>query len=181
MVSGRRVTLAGVHHRLVGTIGVLRGQAGTSPVTTMQGARRSWSADEKRRIVEESFRPGASVAVVARRHDLNANLLFTWRRQVRPAGPAAGPPAVAGPEPAEFVPIGVFGSAPDEGPAMLATAAPPRGSGVAEVRPPAPNPALEQRPGVIEIDLPGGVRVRVDAFVNERALSRVLKVLRGRA
>jgi transposase-like protein len=80
---------------LVGTIGVLRGQAGTSPVTTMQGARRSWSADEKRRIVEESLRPGASVAVVARRHDLNANLLFTWRRQVRTAEPAAGPPAVA--------------------------------------------------------------------------------------
>lgn len=166
---------------LVGTIGVLRGQAGTSPVTTMQGARRSWSADEKRRIVEESFRPGASVAVVARRHDLNANLLFTWRRQVRPAEPAAGPPAVAAPEPAEFVPIGVFGSAPDEGPAMLATAAPPRAAGVAEVRPPVPHPALEQRPGVIEIDLPGGVRVRVDAFVNERALDRVLKVLKGRA
>jgi transposase len=34
------------------------------------------------------------VAVVARRHDLNANLLFTWRRQVRTAQPAAGPPAV---------------------------------------------------------------------------------------
>jgi transposase len=165
----------------VGAIGVLRGQAGTSPVTTMQGARRSWSADEKRRIVEESFRPGASVAVVARRHDLNANLLFTWRRQVRPAGPAAGPPAVAAPEPAEFVPIGVFGSAPDEGPALLATAAPPRAAGVAEVRPPVPHPALEQRPGVIEIDLPGGVRVRVDAFVNERALDRVLRVLKGRA
>jgi transposase len=162
---------------LMGTIGVLRGQVGTSPVTTMRGARRSWSADEKRRIVEESLRPGASVAVVARRHDLNANLLFTWRRQVRPAGPAA----VAATEPAEFVPIGVFGSAPDEGPAMLATAAPPRAAGVAEARPPAPHPALEQRPGVIEIDLPGGVRVRVDAFVNERALGRVLKVLRGRA
>jgi transposase-like protein len=54
----------------------------------MQGARRSWSADEKRRIVEESFRPGASVAVVARRHDLNANRLFTWRRQVRSIRPA---------------------------------------------------------------------------------------------
>src|SRR3954451_17711623 len=106
MVSRRRVTLGLVSiSGLVGTIGVLGGQAGTSPVTTMQGARRSWSADEKRRIVEESFRPGASVAVVARRHDLNANLLFTWRRQVRPAEPAAGPPAVAAPEPAEFVPI----------------------------------------------------------------------------
>ena len=52
-------------------------------MVTMRGARRSWSAEEKRRIVEESLRPGASVSVVARRHDLNANLLFTWRRQAR--------------------------------------------------------------------------------------------------
>ena len=85
------------------------------------------------------------------------------------------------PEPAEFVPIGVFGCARDGGPAMVATAVAPNAAAVAEVRPPAPHPTLEQRPGVIEIDLPGGVRVRVDAFVNERALSRVLKVLRGRA
>src|SRR5919199_1063340 len=102
----------------MGTIGVLRGQVGTSPVATMQGARRSWSADEKRRIVEESFRPGASVAVVARRHDLNANLLFTWRRQARPAEPAAGTAAGAAPGPAEVVPIGVVGRAPGEGAAM---------------------------------------------------------------
>src|SRR3954447_938546 len=111
------------------TIGVLDGQTGTSSVATMRDARRSWSADEKRRIVEESLRPGASVAVVARRHDLNANLLFTWRRQARTPGPAAGPPAgppaVVAPEPAAFVPIGVFGCAPDEGPAMLATAMAP--------------------------------------------------------
>ncbi len=40
-------------------------------------------------------------------------------------------------------------------------------------------PTLDQRAGVIEIDLPEGVRVRVDAFVNERALSRVLRVLKG--
>jgi transposase len=135
----------------------------------MRGARRSWSAEEKRRIVEESLRPGASVSVVARRHDLNADLLFTWRRQVGAA------------EPAEFVPIGVFGSARDDGPALVATTARPSGAGVAEVRPPAPHPTLEQRPGVIEIDLPEGVCVRVDAFVNERALSRVLRVLKGRA
>src|SRR3954451_13711972 len=186
MVSRRRVTLGLVSiSGLMGTIGVLHGQAGTSPVTTMQGARRSWSADEKRRIVEQSLRPGASVAVVARRHDLNANLLFTWRRQARTAepaaGPPAGPPAGVAPEPAAFVPIGVFGCAPDEGAAMLATAMAPNAAAVAEVRPPSPHPTLDQRAGVIEIDLPGGVRVRVDAFVNERALDRVLKVLRGRA
>jgi transposase len=44
--------------------------------------RRSWERDEKRQIVEESLQDGASIAEVARRHDLNANLLFTWRRQL---------------------------------------------------------------------------------------------------
>ena len=44
--------------------------------------RRSWKQDEKRQIVEESLQDGASIAEVARRHDLNANLLFTWRRQL---------------------------------------------------------------------------------------------------
>jgi transposase len=45
--------------------------------------RRSWTRDEKRRIVEESFQEGASTAEVARRHGLNTNLLFTWRRKMR--------------------------------------------------------------------------------------------------
>ena len=44
--------------------------------------RRSWTLDEKRRIVEESLEDGASIAEVARRHELNANLLFTWRRKL---------------------------------------------------------------------------------------------------
>ena len=44
--------------------------------------RRSWTRDEKRRIVEESLQQGASIAEVARRYELNANLLFTWRRKI---------------------------------------------------------------------------------------------------
>ena len=44
--------------------------------------RRSWTRDEKRRIVDESVQKGASIAEVARRHELNANLLFTWRRKL---------------------------------------------------------------------------------------------------
>ena len=44
--------------------------------------RRYWTRDEKRRIVEESLEDGASAADVARRYDLYANLLFTWRRQL---------------------------------------------------------------------------------------------------
>ena len=47
--------------------------------------RRSWSLEEKRRIVAETFAPGASVSVVVRRHDRNANMLFTWRRELATA------------------------------------------------------------------------------------------------
>jgi transposase len=36
--------------------------------------------EEKRRIVEETLAEGTSVALVARTHGVNANLLFTWRK-----------------------------------------------------------------------------------------------------
>jgi transposase-like protein len=39
----------------------------------VKASRRSWPLEEKRRIVEEAFRPGTSVADVARRHGLNSN------------------------------------------------------------------------------------------------------------
>jgi len=48
--------------------------------------RRRWSEAEKRRIVAESYQAGVSVSLVARRNDMNANLLFTWRRQYRERG-----------------------------------------------------------------------------------------------
>lgn len=44
------------------------------------GARRLRTIEEKRRIVEETFASGDSVAVIARRHEVNANLVFGWRR-----------------------------------------------------------------------------------------------------
>jgi len=37
--------------------------------------------EEKRRIVEEVLQGGDSVAVIARRHEVNANLVFSWKRQ----------------------------------------------------------------------------------------------------
>ena len=40
-------------------------------------------------------------------------------------------------------------------------------------------PALAAGAGVMEIDLPGGVRVRVDGGVDEMALRRVLAAVRG--
>jgi transposase len=56
-----------------------------STVTVLSGPerRRRWTSTEKARIVEESSAPDASVAEVARRHDIHPNLLHLWRRQAR--------------------------------------------------------------------------------------------------
>jgi transposase len=60
--------------------------------------RRRWSLELKRELVAATFEPGSSVAAVARRHDLNANQLFKWRREFAPAGlvPLEIVPAPAG-------------------------------------------------------------------------------------
>src|SRR3981189_479051 len=58
------------------------GREGRAARDSERRGRRLWSDDEKRRIVAETLAPGASVSIVARRHDLNANMLFTWRRQI---------------------------------------------------------------------------------------------------
>jgi transposase len=50
-----------------------------SPTSTRY-RRPNFAKDLKRRIVEQSFEPGASVALVARQNDINANLLFKWRQ-----------------------------------------------------------------------------------------------------
>ena len=67
----------------------------TRLVDTKRGSgrpkRRQWSEALKRQIVVESMAPGASVARVARRHDVNANQVFKWRREV-----ASDPPSAKG-------------------------------------------------------------------------------------
>jgi transposase len=149
-------------------------------------SRRSWSGEEKRRIVDEAFRPGASVADVARRHGLNANQVFNWRKatstpaETAPMAvclPAATSPRVT--SVADFVPIGMFARAEDEGPALIAGASPAPVSAAPSDGAAPRQPAMDERPGVIEIDLVDGTRLRVDAFVNERALRRVLAVLKA--
>jgi transposase len=48
-------------------------------ITSVQGRRR-WTPSEKVRMVEETFEPGLTVSLVARRHGVAPNQLFTWRR-----------------------------------------------------------------------------------------------------
>ena len=55
------------------------GQA--SQAGTAQAKKRRRTIKEKRDIVEETLVSGASVARVARRHDVNANQVFYWRKQ----------------------------------------------------------------------------------------------------
>ena len=50
-------------------------------ITSVQ-RRRRWTASEKVQIVEETFEPGMTVSLVARRHGVAPNQLFTWRRLV---------------------------------------------------------------------------------------------------
>jgi transposase len=60
---------------------------GTKPDETWSGRasggaymRPNFPTEFKRHLVQQSFEPGASVALIARENDINANLLFKWRR-----------------------------------------------------------------------------------------------------
>jgi transposase len=56
--------------------------------------RRQWTEGFKRQVVAETLEPGASVSIVARRHDINANQLFKWRREMEPEQPPAAEQSV---------------------------------------------------------------------------------------
>jgi transposase len=115
--------------------------------------RRRYSIAEKRRIVEESFQPGSSVARVARAQGINANQVFSWRRlyhrgrlggDMRPAAPAA-----------ELLPVTITDS--------------PAAS--------VPTPAsVSMPPGTIQLQLPRG-RLRIEGAVDPHSLRVVLELL----
>ena len=99
-----------------------------------------------------TFAPGASVSVVARQYDVNANQVFSWRRRYG----EGGKPPLASPSTCGLVPVTITTE--------------PQGGGS---QPPAPD-----RPETIEIEVSGTYRVRVGASFDGRALRRVLDVLR---
>ncbi|HVM85822.1 MAG TPA: transposase [Candidatus Binatia bacterium] len=132
-------------------------------VEVLEGAerRRRWSHDEKMRIVAETLQPGVKVTTVARRNKVASSLVFTWRRLARTGQLGAAP------EPA-FVPVQIAGPAASPPSVPVARGAPHSA------------PSSSRRGGLIEIDLPGGRRVRVDAQFDAEALSRVLDLLERR-
>jgi transposase len=130
--------------------------------------RRKWTAEEKAALLAEVEAEGGKVAVVARRHRISDSLLYNWRSAWKAAAAARRVP-----ERTEFVPIGVIGRVDDEGAAMLAPPSPQ------PVQLPKKHTCLEDRAGAIEIVLPSGVCLRVDADVNEKALRRVLHAMKG--
>ncbi len=133
-------------------------------ITGKRRRRQQWTAEEKARIVAESFEEGANISEVARRHGVVRGLLTVWRHKFAVA---------AGAKAACFVPVRIeagddpkAGAEPDGGPAPPATGL------IAKL----PQPAKQC--GAIEIDL-GGVRIRVEPGVDATTLRMVLSALRG--
>jgi transposase len=126
--------------------------------------RRKWTLEEKAALVAEVEAEGGKVKLVARRHRVSESLLYNWRS----AWKAAAAAAVGSSGAVAFVPLSVLGEADSPPPAMLPAPEPPRSP-----------PPGKGRAGAIEIALPDGSRVSVDAFVDEKALSRVLRAMKG--
>lgn len=112
--------------------------------------KRLWTDEEKRLICFQTAAPGVSVAQVARRYAVNANLIFKWLRDPRYAPDPALVPAPL--EEARFLPVEI----------------------VAETKSPATEPVAENR---IEIDLAGGHRMRISGSYDPEALARLIRGL----
>lgn len=123
--------------------------------------RRRCSPEFKLQVVQETFELGTSVAAVARRHGMNANVIFRWRKLFREGrlSREAGQKKLL--PPADFIPVQVIPDAP-----ALPARQPPQ--------PEAGRPPRRGRRGMMEITLRCGVVIRVGADVDDEALSRVV-------
>ena len=130
----------------------------TDALGRRSGPRRQHTLDEKRQIVQETHVRGASVAVVARRHELNPNQLFAWRRLYR-QGLLTADAAQAS---ASLLPVKV--STPTVIPSERAARAP---------KEPAPVTVAAS----IEIQLANGHSLIVRGDVETKHLARVIDVL----
>jgi len=125
--------------------------------------KRLWSDDEKRSICEQTLTPGVSVAQVARRYSMNANLIFKWLKDPRFA-PSGSVPA---PEDAAFE--GVFLPVEIGTPPMESSPATRASTAATD-----PGPAVSAQR--VDITLSDGRRVLVEG---PTALSSVMGLVRG--
>jgi transposase len=100
--------------------------------------RRFRTRQERRRIVEETLKPGASVSLVARANDVNANQVFHWRRQYREGWFEEAEPA------GSLIPVRIASASNKPAPATGKT-----------------SKTIPSASGTIEIDL-GHARVRIE-------------------
>lgn len=128
---------------------------------SVSGPRRRVHSDGfKRKVVELSLVPGASVAAIALEHGINANLLFGWRKAFLKSRGDARADRTGGAVPATLLPVEVVGApAP-----VAAPSAPTQRSGIVS--------------GSIEIEV-AGARVRLRGAVDEASLRSVLAALRA--
>jgi transposase len=125
-------------------------------VFTGAGRRRTWSDEDKARIVAESLTSEESVCAVARRHGLSPPQLFGWRRQAREASESAAPKAPL------FVP------------AVVESPAPGRKRG----RP--RSLRRDEAVGIIEVEI-DSVTVRIGRGAAAKTVAAVLRALTGGA
>jgi transposase len=105
--------------------------------------------EEKRRIVEATFVPGASIARVAREHGVNANQVFQWRHEYRKGSLGVGQQAQT-----RLVPVTVAAEPNRVTLSGMAAAVAPSGS--------------------IHIELPGRAVISVEAGVDPELVRAVL-------
>ncbi|MGB3627563.1 MAG: transposase [Henriciella sp.] len=74
--------------------------------------KRFWADEEKRSICEQALAPGVSVAQVARRYSMNANLIFKWSKDPR-FSPATGKTPCGPEDGSVFLPVEVSGPTVD--------------------------------------------------------------------
>jgi transposase-like protein len=117
--------------------------------------RRRWRVEEKLRIVAESQQPGATVAEIARRHEVSHSLIWTWRRQVRRGLLRSQ----------MFLPVRVTDDPVAVDPTCSVQSSASR--------------AATPRDGHIEITLADGTTIRAGHDVSLTTLRRVLAALRG--
>jgi transposase len=130
--------------------------------------RRRFSVEQKLAVLTEATAPGASMSAVARRHGLLPAQVYKWRRLAELG--VIGVPGAS--ELPSFVAVEIAQEVRSL-PAAVSAEKPTAGTGASRRR-------RRKKAGLIEIELEGGRRVRVDRDVDAAALERVLDVLARR-